>query len=117
MRGFTSAGVMTERTPRLADAAARLRGKPGRPRNPRPDGVPRPAVTTVAVAAVPPRLLDLHATGLYLGLKDRKTRALEAAGILHRVRIPGAGQSEVRKLLFDREDLDRLITIWKDGGR
>jgi hypothetical protein len=33
---------------------------------------------------------------------------------LKRVRIPIANGGELRKLLFDRDDLDRLIVTWKD---
>ena len=43
-------------------------------------------------------------------------RELEARGILSRVRVPLPNGGELRKLLFDREDLDRLITAWKDAG-
>jgi hypothetical protein len=42
-------------------------------------------------------------------------RDLEAAGTLRRVRVPLPHQGELRKLLFDRVDLDRLIDAWKDA--
>jgi hypothetical protein len=41
-------------------------------------------------------------------------RGLESAGVLHRVRVPLPNGGELRKLLFDREDLDQLIVGWKD---
>ncbi len=93
----------------LAAAQARL-GRPGRPRKPRPEPEP-PALRTSALA---PRLLDLPATAAYLGLSGWSVRDLEAAGILRRVRVPLPNGGELRKLLFDREDLDRLIAAWKE---
>jgi hypothetical protein len=60
-----------------------------------------------------PRLLDLHAASAYLGLRERKVRELASRGILPRVRIPLVA-GEIRKLLFDRLDLDRLVDAWKD---
>jgi hypothetical protein len=68
----------------------------------------------VPIAAVYPRLLDLHAASTYLGLRERKVRELASSGILPRVRIPLAA-GEIRKLLFDRLDLDRLVDAWKDA--
>ncbi|HSB78103.1 MAG TPA: hypothetical protein VLM91_04900 [Candidatus Methylomirabilis sp.] len=62
---------------------------------------------------MPPRLLDLEATAAYLGVSPWTVRDLEAAGILHRVRVP-LPNGELRKLLFDREDLDHLVMLWKD---
>lgn len=120
----------------LAAASIRLRGKPGRPA--REDGAPaRPTVApsplagaaaghgrapsqstpgrvSMAVAPLHPRVLDLHAAAAYLGLRERKLRELAHSGILPRVRIPLPHDGEVRKLLFDRVDLDRLIEVWKD---
>lgn len=61
-----------------------------------------------------PRLLDLARTASYLGVSHWTVRDLEAAGILPRVRVPLPNRGELRKLLFDREDLDRLIDVWKD---
>lgn len=69
------------------------------------------------VAPIPPRLLDLEGTAAYLGVSQWTVRDLEAAGSLHRVRIPLANGGELRKLLFDREDLDRLVELWKDRAR
>ncbi len=69
----------------------------------------------LSVAPVAPRLLDLDATAAYLGVSPWTIRNLEAAGSLRRVRIPLANGGELRKLLFDREDLDRLVEAWKDA--
>ena len=67
-----------------------------------------------AVAPLAPRRLDLHATAAYLGVSEWTVRDLEAAGLLQRVRVPLPNQGELRKLLFDRQDLDRCIEAWKD---
>lgn len=90
----------------LAAAAERLRGRPGRPRK---------RVET-APLTIEPRLLDLEAAALYLGVSSWTVRDLEAAGTLRRVRVPLPNGGELRKLLFDRQDLDLLIERWKDGG-
>ncbi len=63
--------------------------------------------------AIPPRLLTLEATAAYLGVSPWTVRDLEAAGVLRRVCVPLPGGRELRKLLFDRTDLDRLIESWK----
>jgi hypothetical protein len=62
---------------------------------------------------VVPRLLDLRGTATYLGVSEWTVRDLDAAGVLKRVRVPSRGGRELRKLLFDREDLDHLIPTWK----
>ena len=67
-----------------------------------------------AVPELCPRLLDLGATAAYLSVSLWSVRDLEAAGTLKRVRVPVAGGGDLRKLLFDREDLDRLIDGWKE---
>ena len=64
------------------------------------------------IAALPPRLLDLEGAATYLGVSPWTIRDLEAAGTLKRVSIPVGGK-DLRKLLFDRADLDRLIEAWK----
>jgi hypothetical protein len=99
---------MIAAAPPLAAAAERLRGKPGRPR--------KGPIGEQAVAAVSPRLMDLDGTSRYLAISSWSVRDLEAAGILRRVRVPLPGGAELRKLLFDRVDLDELIVRWKDGG-
>ncbi len=113
----------------LAAAAARLRKPPGRPRrtgSEHSSGIPssgglmesgkelgQPAYE--AIASIPPRLLDLPCTAAYLGLSEWTVRDLEANGTLRRVSIPLPGGRELRKLLFDRADLDRLVEAWKQG--
>jgi hypothetical protein len=58
--------------------------------------------------------LDLPAAAAYLGVSQWTIRDLEAAGTLPRMRVPVGLHGELRKLLFDREDLDRQIEAWKD---
>ena len=72
------------------------------------------AAVQQTVAPVSPRLLDLHVSAGYLGLSEWTVRTLEQQGILKRVRIPLPNAGELRKLLFDRADLDRLIDGWKE---
>jgi hypothetical protein len=59
--------------------------------------------------------LDLHTAAAYLGVSAWTIRDLEAAGIIARIRIPLSNHGELRKLLFDRADLDQLIGVWKDA--
>lgn len=103
----------------LAAASIRLRRRPGRPRK-RPAPAPRHVSSHVDVepranAAVPlvptpsgpvdsPRLLDLAAAAEYLGVSPWTVRDLVERGSLARVALP-----RVRRLLFDRCDLDRLF--------
>jgi hypothetical protein len=111
----------------LAAASARLRRKPGRPKKERSasitgeahPGTPRNnnsnsgAVAYEAVGHIPPRLLDLKAAAAYLGVSPWTVRDLEANGTIRRISIPlGAGR-DLRKLLFDRQDLDQLVDSWK----
>jgi hypothetical protein len=67
-----------------------------------------------ALCPVTPRLLDLGTAAAYLSVSPWTVRDLEAAGVLPRIRVPVGGGGELRKLLFDRTDLDRLISAWKD---
>jgi len=110
----------------LAAASQRLRGRPGRPRKAPPgpdvgranaDASPNGASERrVVIGASVPRLLDLRATAAYLGVSEWTVRDLDAAGVLRRIRVPLANGGELRKLLFDRTDLDQLIEAWKDVG-
>jgi hypothetical protein len=70
-----------------------------------------------ALCPISPRLLDLPAASDYLSVSPWTVRDLQALGVLPRVRVPLPGGGELRKLLFDREDLDRLISSWKDSIR
>jgi hypothetical protein len=90
----------------LAEAQKRNR-KPGRPRKVSPS--PEAALRLEPAR----RLLDLNATAAYLNVSPWTVRDLEAAGVLRRVRVPLTNGGELRKVLFDREDLDRLIVSWK----
>jgi hypothetical protein len=103
--------------PALASASARLRDVPGFPRRRGRPGAPARAAPPAAIGAaatvsVAPRLLDVEAASVYLGVSLWTIRDLEPAGTLERVRVPLRG-SELRKVLFDRADLDRLIDVWK----
>ena|SRR5438552_2624657 len=73
------------------------------------------AAVQTTVAPVNPRLLDLHGAAAYLGVSEWTVRDLEAAGTVPRIRIPLPNAGELRKLLFDRVDLDRLIDGWRDA--
>jgi len=111
----------------LAAAAARLGRKPGRPKKvksghvagiaPQQDGGNKgQRWSALALATIVPRLLSLEQAALYLGCSPWTVRELanKEDGVLKRVRIPLKKNGELRKLLFDREDLDRLIDGWKD---
>ena len=119
-------------TPRIGSGRglAALRGarhSPGRPRTEPKSGhdagideanvgvngaIERSAPVSQSIVPVPPRLLDLEAAAAYLGVSPWTVRDLEAAGTLKRVSIP-VGSKDLRKLLFDRVDLDELIQHWK----
>lgn len=76
-----------------------------------------PQTGTLAMQAIGPfrpRLLDLHGTAAYLGVSAWTIRDLESAGVLLRVRLPLPNRKELRKILFDIQDLDRLINTWKE---
>jgi hypothetical protein len=55
-------------------------------------------------------------TARFLSVSPWTVRDLEAAGTLRRVRIPLPNGGELRKLLFDQADLDRLVEAWKDAA-
>jgi Helix-turn-helix domain len=59
------------------------------------------------------RLLGLQQAARYLGVSPWTVRGLEASGVIPRVLIPLPNGRELRKLLFDKADLDRLIESWK----
>ena len=62
---------------------------------------------------IEPRLLNLKSAATYLGVSPWTIRDLEARGVLKRVTVPLPGGAELRKLLFDKLELDRLIDVWK----
>lgn len=118
----------------LAAASERPRGKPGRPRKALPESAePGDGGHTVGTAssrgrmntgaearawatqAPAPRLLDLAGAASYLSVSVWTIRDLIAAGKLARVRLPLPGGAELRKVLLDREDLDRLVVAAKDA--
>jgi len=72
------------------------------------------AAVGITVAPITPRLLTLHGAAAYLGLSVWKVRELEAAKVLRRVRLPVGNGSELRKLLFDRVELDAVIEQSKE---
>jgi hypothetical protein len=69
-----------------------------------------------AQPAITARLFNLNAAATYLSLSPWTIRDLEAAGVLPRIRVPLPQGGELRKLLFDKADLDRLIGAWKDAA-
>lgn len=109
----------------LAAASQRLR-RPGRPRKAAPAAdkessasrqsplFTRPPGPDVPETCPVSRLLDVNAAAAYLSVSPWTIRDLEAVGELSRVRLP-LGRSEVRRLLFDRRDLDRLIDRSRDA--
>ena len=74
---------------------------------------------SIAAAPLAPRLLDLPGAALYLTMGTWAVREMVNLGVLPRVRIamPNTKKrhgGEVRKLLFDRADLDQLIERSKE---
>ncbi len=63
-----------------------------------------PLVPTTSGPLDGPRLLDVALAAKYLGVSPWTVRDLVQRGSLARVALPG-----VRRVLFDRCDLDRLI--------
>ena len=59
------------------------------------------------------RLLGLHEAAAYLGLSYWSMRDLVNAGTIPRVRLPLTGTRDLRRVLVDRADLDRLIAASK----
>ena len=121
----------------LAAAALRLRGRPGRPRtlasveaqgtveahataetrvNGGAQGSHHDSQSGRPTALTERRLLDVAMTAAYLGgLGEDTVRELDASGVLTpaRVLIPGQRGQALRKVLFDRLVLDRLVGGWK----
>jgi len=127
MKGFRSAGAGV---PPLAAASSRLRRPPGRPRLASSPLSPPASqagalsqaaenagpirVTVPTLCPVTPRLLDVAGAAEYLSVSEWTIRDLDAAGYLPRVRLPLPGGKELRRLLYDRADLDRLVDRSKE---
>jgi excisionase family DNA binding protein len=113
----------------LATASQRLRGRPGRPRtkpsgdNPGDSREPqrtqvrempaRPAARTQdspSCAPPGPRLLTRQQAADYLNLSSDMLDRLTQQGELPRVQLL-LGNRNVRKVLYDRADLDRLVEL------
>jgi hypothetical protein len=97
-----------------------MASKPGRPKKLKSGHITGTAVAQAswsdgAKSAITPRLLNLDTAAAYLSMSPWTVRDLEAAGVLPRVGVTPPGGGELRKLLFDKADLDRLIGTWKDA--
>ncbi len=109
----------------LQGAAERLKRRPGRPRKGHSPGIALPeaghqsgpegrTLAQEAIAHIPPRCLDVKGAALYLGgISTWTVRDFHSAGMLPRVCFILNGK-EVRRLLFDVEDLNRLIERSKE---
>ena len=69
---------------------------------------------------IEPRLYDVPAAAVYMGISEDLVRELVARGVLRRVRIPAPitkkrSNAEVRKILLDRADLDAQIVAWREA--
>jgi hypothetical protein len=60
-----------------------------------------------------PRVLDLEGAARYLNLSTWTVRELRAAGHLPALEVPSVrAGATVRRLLFDRLALDRVVDAW-----
>jgi hypothetical protein len=101
--------------PALAAASERLHRRPGRPRS-RPPAPSADPIALAAVRALAPRLVDVKGAAAYLGgLSVWTIFDLIQNGSVPRVRVPLPGGRELRRVLIDTQDLDRLIERSKDG--
>jgi hypothetical protein len=80
------------------------------------------AVREPRAFVLPPRLLDLHAGADYIGLSYWSLRDYVLAGLIPTVELPPLRPREgerakktLRRVLVDREDLDRFIESRKPG--
>ncbi len=98
----------------LVDAQRRL-GRPGRPKKTVTEAPGRPRKTLAEQAAdavaIGPRLLDLRGAAAYLSISVWTVRGLVDSGVLPRVRL-----AALRRVLVDRQDLDRLVSVSKDAA-
>jgi hypothetical protein len=121
--------VKSATTRPLATASQRLRGRPGRPQtkpsgdNPRDSRAPQPTQVRVpparpaartqdspSCAPLGPRLLTRQQAAGYLNLSSDMLDRLTQQGELPRVQLL-LGNRNVRKVLYDRADLDRLVEL------
>ena len=118
----------------LAAAAVRLRGEPGRPSR-KGTGRAQDSAATRVNGGLPSgthdsesgrperqrapinqrRLLGVKETADYLSIGEDGVREMAASptGLLKRARVEIPGNTRV---LFDREELDRLVTGWRVAG-
>ena len=68
-----------------------------------------------AAAPAQRRLVNDRDGAAYLGMSRSQFRALVAAGKIPRVRVPSEDGRDLRRMLVDRIDLDRLVESWKRG--
>jgi excisionase family DNA binding protein len=121
--------VKSATTPPLATASQRLRGRPGRPRtkpcgdNPgdsretertqvheKPARLAARTQDSPSCAPPGPRLLTRQQAANYLNLSSDLLDRLTQQGELPRVQL-ALGNRNVRKVLYDRADLDRLVEL------
>ena len=75
-------------------------------------------MTDTRTPAASPRLIDTRTAAEMLGISVWTVRRLIDAGTLPTVRIPTTQDRDVRRILIDRTDIERLVAKWKqtDGG-
>ena len=61
-------------------------------------------------SSVEPRLLNKEHAASYLSISPRLLDELVRRGDIQSIRVPG-----VRRVAFDRNDLARVVDVWKDG--
>src|SRR2546429_591418 len=94
---------------RAPDAGHRPKVRPAHP----PSGSRTKSHASSGAEPSGSRLLNLKAAANYLGVSPWTIRDLEAKRVLKRVTVPLPGGTELRKLLFDKVELDRLIDVWR----
>jgi hypothetical protein len=100
------------------DGADRRReGAHPRPSGGRPGGQSSTGAGSGAAAGGGSRLLNLNQAAGYLGLSYWSVRDMVQSGMLQTVRFPAPRARDgraIRRILVDREDLDRLVEQWKE---
>jgi len=59
-------------------------------------------------------LLTVEQAAEYLAIGSDTVYGLVSQGVLRRVRIPDGNGGELRKILLDRQHLDRAIEAWRE---